>query len=536
MLRAGISYLLAGSVATAISVICLGAPASGTNVTATPVEAAQSTTSTPCPLPSPCYSVMTFGAKPDGISDNTAAFSAAIGAAQSTAGGGTVYVPSGTYAFTQALNGIPSVRIKSNSVGSLPPVTLVGDGAATTALVEHVPAQPLLHVDANGSTVEGLTLDARTYGGGPDVTVAANNTTVTQDDVLGAYFAGVIGGGRQYPWALFYAGPPGATQDNPAYHYGNTVSNTSIVDGINNDGFSFSYQSGGTISNIQHFGSRLALYVDQNVTVTNYSYTPNPQCLGAENGFWITAPSSNIVIDRFTTAGEGGVINGPTDRRMVSNVTINNETFTSPSGEHLEAGNVNGLTIENSSYNSDNTLLLNPNGSATGITVENTSIARVVVARYLGSAYSQVSANFNGDTFLPLTSGPTFTYPLPAAPGPTALNIDGGSWSQSGRFYRQAATNVSFTVTNLAPIAVSPPTISGTHRVGVQLSGSNGGWLAGQTPVPTYTYQWDEGSTPITNATSNSYVPTAPGSYLLQVTATSPAGSTTVTSSSANVR
>lgn len=535
MLNGRSRYLFASAVFTVASAICLAATATGASAAATPATHLQSTASFPCPLPSPCFNVTAFGAKPDGSSDNTAAFNAAILAAQSTSGGGAVYVPAGTYAFTQALNGMPSVRVKSQSAGSsLPPVTLEGDGASITTLVEHVARQPLLRVGADRSKVQGLTLDARTYGGGPDVTVVANHTTVTQDDILGAHLTGVIGSGLKFPFALFFGGPPGASLTKPAYNYDNTVSDTSIVDGIDNDGFSFSYQSGGTISNIHHFGSRLALYVNQNVTVTNYSFTPNSQCLGAVNGFWIGAPASNIVIDHFTTAGNGGVISGPGAPGTVSNVTINDEKFTSPSGGHLVVGNVNGLTINNSSFNSSNMLLLNPNRAATGITVENSALARVVVAQFRGSTYSQLSANFNGDSFAASPAGPTFSYPVPA-PGPTAFSIDGGSWPSSGRFYGKPATNVSFTVSQLAPIAVSPPMITRAARAGDPLSGSTGGWLAGQTPAPTYAYQWDRANTPIANATASTYTPTAPGSYALSVTATNPSGSTTVTSSPLNV-
>jgi hypothetical protein len=367
------------------------------------------------------------------------------------------------------------------------------------------------------------------------VVVAANHTTIAHDVILGAHLTGVIGSGLKFPFALFEAGPPGASRDNPTYHYGNTVTDTSIVDGINNDGFSFSFQSGGTISNIRHFGSRLALYVDQNVTVRNYSYRPNPECLSAVNGFWIGSPASNIVIDHFTTAGNGGVITGPGDSHVASNIRINNELFTSPSGGHLVVGNVNGLTVDSSSFNADNMLLLTPNRFATGITIEHSALARVVVGRYQGSTYSQLSAGFNDDTFRTVTSGPTFTYPLPAAPGPTDFSIDEGSWSSSGHLYKQAAPNVSFTVTHLAPIAVSPPAVWGTARVGHPLNSSTGGWVAGQMPAPTYAYQWDRGDVPIANAVSTTYTPTVRGWYLLTVTAKNPSGSTNVKSSAVEV-
>ncbi len=535
--------LLAGAVATVTAaILCLAGTAKPASATATPALVPHAAMSPSCS--SSCYNVLAFGANPNGIGDNTAAFRAAIEMAQSNALGGTVYVPTGTYAFTQVLNGLSSISIRSGPKADLlPPVLLEGDGAATTSLVEHVGNQPLLRVGADGSTVEGLTLNAQSYGGGPDLTVQASNTTVTSDSILGANKIGVIGHGAIAPFALNYPGPPGALPKTPTYDDGNTISDTTIEDGINNDGFSFSFQSDATISDITHFGSRLALYVDKNVNVTNYTYTPNPACEGAENGFYISAPSSDIVIKNFTTYGEGGAINGPVNKKPVVGTTIENEQFMSANGNHLEVGNVNGLTIDNSSLNSGNTLLLNPNRKATGIIIENSTIPNVVIQSYqpgINGYYSQLTADFDDDTFPDSSAGgSTFAYPTPSSSvGPATFNIDGGSWtSPVGGFYSQPAANVTFNVTNLAPIPVAKPTISPTTAVvGDQLTGTNGEWLPGQTPPPTYyTYQWDDRGVSIPKATSNTYTPTAPGSYSISVTAHNPSGFNTVESLALNV-
>jgi Pectate lyase superfamily protein len=490
---------------------------------------AHTTAVTSCAPPS-CFNVLNFGANPDGIADNSAAFHLAIDAAQANPGGGTVYVPAGTYAFTQIQNeGRYSISIPSTSVGgsTLPPVTLEGDGPNVSNLVEHVGGQALLGVEADGSEVEGLTLNARSYGGGQDVTVVANNTTITQDNIVGAHKTGVIGAGSHAPFALYFPGPTGASESDPTYNSGNTVSDTTIEDGINNDGFSFSFQSNGTISNIHHFGSRLAMFVDKDVTVTNYSYTPNPECLGAENGFYITGPSDNITITNFTTAGEGGVVDGPGATNPVTNVTIDNEQLTSPSGNHLAIGDVTNLTIENSSFNTGNELLIEPNRSAGGITIQNTTIPFVQIQPYLGSTYTSLSMAFNNDTF-PAESKPTFTSPLPKAPGPTTFSIDGGQWlNAGGGFYNSpGASNITYDVTNLAPIPVGKPAITGTLAVGDMLTTTNGTWLAGQTPAPTFTYQWEDGGAPIKGATAKSFTPNKPGNYRVVVTAENPTGST----------
>jgi hypothetical protein len=64
------------------------------------------------------YSVKDYGARGDGVTDDTAAIQAAINAA-SAAGGGLVYVPTGTYMVTQlTLNGTTNVTIMGCGVGS----------------------------------------------------------------------------------------------------------------------------------------------------------------------------------------------------------------------------------------------------------------------------------------------------------------------------------------------------------------------------------------------------------------------------------
>jgi hypothetical protein len=147
---------------------------------------------------------------------------------------------------------------------------------------------------------------------------------------------------------------------------------------------------------------------------------------------------------------------------------------------------------------------------------------------------------FNNDTFA-AGSRPTFTTPLPNAGGPSAIAIAGGTWSNAASgFYNvdkngNGAANVTYSVTNLAPIPVGRPTISGTLAVGDTLTASNGNWLAGQTPTPTFTYQWELGGSPIAGATANTYTPTAAGNYRVIVTATNPTGSTPETSAAVAV-
>ena len=280
------------------------------------------------------FNVANYGARGDGTTDNTKAFAAAIAAAEQ-AGGGTVFVPAGHYAFSATKTGDPaSVVIKGSA-----PVTLEGAGRDSTYLVETHAAKGLLGVQIDGSVVENLSLDTQTHGGGVAIFVRANNTRFLDSRVLG--------GSRTF--ALYYAGPKGAKPLAPAYNTGNTVDNLDLNELDCNDGFSWSFQENSTISNITHTGSRLALYIDKNTTVTDYKYTTGSQQCGARNGFWITPPSTGITITNFTSNGEGGKVGviGPNGAgKVAQNVTINGLTLTG-TGSSITIGDVKNFLLEN---------------------------------------------------------------------------------------------------------------------------------------------------------------------------------------------
>lgn len=276
--------------------------------------------------------VTSYGAKGDGATDNTNAFASAIAAAQSH-GGGTLDVPAGTYVFnTPHTADSGSVAI----VGSVP-VTLQGAGRDSTTLMEESANKPLLEVHADGTTVEGLTLDTQTRGGGAAISVVANHTSFLHNRVLG---------GPNH-FALYYVGPPGASAASPQYNVGNTVQDLELNDLVCNDGFSFSFQKNASISEVQHAGSRLALYIDDGVTVTDYHYTPGQQQCSARTGFWLTPPAQDITITNFVSSGEGGkisVISGAHAGRVATNVTIRGLTMTTP-GNRLTIGDVSNLVL-----------------------------------------------------------------------------------------------------------------------------------------------------------------------------------------------
>lgn len=83
----------------------------------------------------------------------------------------------------------------------------------------------------------------------------------------------------------------------------------------------------------------------------------------------------------------------------------------------------------------------------------------------------------------------------------------------------------------VAPVNTVAPEISGSTTLGSTLTTTDGTWSG--TPTPTFTYQWYRGASPISGATSTTYVTTLADStanITCQVTATNSAGSATATS------
>ena len=187
----------------------------------------------------------------------------AVNAAQA-AGGGTVYLPAGTYLD----DSLTAVMVPPG-----PGITIEGAGQSTTRIIKSAPYRhpTILSVKAAHVIVSGLTFNAsKVGGGGAVVLVTSSYTTVENAEIIG---------GPDTAWPLRFAGGSGtATPRDSTYMTGNAVDNVTVDDDAPraDDGLDFPFQEDGTINNVQEMGSRLGLYVDKNVIVTNYHYTPNP--------------------------------------------------------------------------------------------------------------------------------------------------------------------------------------------------------------------------------------------------------------------
>jgi Pectate lyase superfamily protein len=330
---------------------------------------------TPSANPTPVthiFDVTAYGARGNDQSDNTMAFGDAIQAAE-TAGGGVVYVPAGKYVFSASKTGTGGSIVIDGTV----PITLQGAGRDQTWLIEAKANKGLLGVHIDHTVVEDLTLDTRTNDGGAALFVQANDTSLLNTTVLG---------GPSH-FAIYYAGPKGAKPAAPLYNTGNIVNNLVLNELDCNDGFSWSFQQNSSITNVTHTGSRLALYVDQSTTVTDYHYTPGAQQCGARNGFWLTPPADNITIVDFTSSGEGGKVGiiGPAGvGKVARNVTIRNLIMTA-SGYTLTIGDVSNLLLTGCNLGHNN-IVVNAQAVAQG-TISHCTFGQMVRS---GAATAQV--------------------------------------------------------------------------------------------------------------------------------------------------
>jgi hypothetical protein len=222
-------------------------------------------------------------------------------------------------------------------------VTLTGASRDLSTL-RQTGGSDLLGAKFDGSIVENLTLDSRTVSSsGTAFGSGANNTQLLHARVLGS----------PSHFTVYYTGP---TYTQPAT--GNVVNDVIDVDQKCDDGFSYSFQTKGSITNLNETGTRLAIYEDSNIVVTGMTYTPGP-CPMGDGGYYITPPSNNITVSGFTSSGKGGVIGFPDKRGSNSNITIDHETLTNPAG-YLDVFDVTGLVIQNSNFGSEENVVFEP--------------------------------------------------------------------------------------------------------------------------------------------------------------------------------
>ena len=325
----------------------------------------------PASPPANAFDVVKYGADPSGQSDSTQAIRSAIAAAAAAGPGQTVYLPVGTY----LLNDNDGAKYDFSISGPDAP-NILGAGRDTTRVVEKVGtvaypqvADPKTVFDlskVNGTTFSGLTVDTQTYNAGDTIDDTGDNTTIEHAAFLGAqnrntFTMRVIAVCNANPGHNLYG----------VHHTGNVV-NDVVLNGRGkggNDDLDFSCQWNGTISNITDVGWGTAIYIDHNVSVTNFDFTPGPAEIDPHG--WYITNSDHITITNFVTRGAGGIIKNP--RLGSSDITIDHEQMLN-SGFTLDIGDVERVTISNSTLAQ---LRIDPAVSAASISVVNSQVAGV---------------------------------------------------------------------------------------------------------------------------------------------------------------
>ena len=153
--------------------------------------ATSASTASPAPEKGDQVNVKTYGAVGDGVTNDTAAFNAAL-ESLADAGGGMCLVPKGTYIISAS--GITS-HVKSG-------VHLVGEGHASILKIAAMPTGPLIWGDGNDWSIEKLALDMGDYiptTRRPAIACRGDNWRVANCSVLRIGFVGIsVTGGNNW--------------------------------------------------------------------------------------------------------------------------------------------------------------------------------------------------------------------------------------------------------------------------------------------------------------------------------------------------
>ncbi len=428
---------------------------------------------------------------------DTGALANAISSAE--ASGGTVQISAGTCAVDKAFPVTAQVTIE-------------GAGATATSLVQHNDAA-IFNVKAQHVTVQDLNLDTATYN--TTIPPSVHDDTDPLAMVSDASYTTVsnvdaeTGGG----FGIRLVGP------NPCYtdlNTGDVIRDVNVTTiGIGGyAGVDVDCQNGATLDDIVISGGYLALYQDQNVTVTNESFTPGPYSETCQAPWFITGPTQNMSLDSVTSSGGDGKIsetpgsdamraNSPVAQpyQTAQNIVADNQQLTNSACEGIMV-EVSGTDVY---------------GSAPSFTETNDAPAPVTLSGTLACTYDSGGTKAVGSTYTVNASTCSGLTPSDADYTITYAGLSGGFVvSPATITVEVSGTDVygsapSFTETNDAPAAV---TLSGTLACtddsgGTQAVGTytvDAGTCAGLTPSDatdyTITYAGSSGGF-VVNRTGN---------------------------------
>ena len=265
---------------------------------------------TPTPSPSPppgggsACNLVSRGADPTGAKDSTSVLQSAVDSCTS------VDIPAGRYRL-------------SNNIHVTRAVVVRGAGPTSTFLIQTA-RKNIFEVTADGVTIEQVNLDTSAFASAPvlkdpDPGVLFSNGS---HDTY-SYITGKAGSG----FGMRLVGP------NPCYSFqrgGNVVDHIDMTT-TGTGGFAavdIDCQNGTRVSNIVIHGGILALFNDENTSLTGEEFWRGPRNMTCEPAWYVTGPSNHITVANVVShAGKGVIGNRP--KGPVTDITVTNQTITS---------------------------------------------------------------------------------------------------------------------------------------------------------------------------------------------------------------
>jgi Pectate lyase superfamily protein len=323
-----------------------------------------------------------------------------------------------------------------------------------------------IQTGASGSRVQNISLDTRKYDAGTSLNVNADYVTVSH--LSTAHKSAKGAGMPQFP--IHYAGNGGSRTTpcatNPSTcHWGNVIDDLVAYDEECDDGIVLAMQGNLTVNRLRYEGSRVALYVDSNVHINHFDFTPGVQKCDKKQGFAQTSPADHIYISDYidhNTASAGGagfVGNSQAGHNyMTDTLAITGYELQGSFGDQLSVRNVNSFSIQPSSdvpcdFGPNNLLHFTPDTSIANPLVQGCTLTQTRLSMPASSTI-QGGVSYVNDTF---AKQPAQTYSFTDGGASTTLVVN---WS-GGRFkncpnsqrYLTNASALNFKV----PSGQSPP-------------------------------------------------------------------------------
>jgi hypothetical protein len=281
--------------------------------------------------------VKTFGAVGDGVTDDTAAFNAAL-ASIAKAGGGRCLVPKGSYLISANTNPAITSHVSSN-------VHLVGEGREVSILkIAGTPAGNFLFCSGDNWSVEDLTIDMQDYfiqrAGFAAIVAAGNNWRIANCAIIkmGRRGINVNGGANGYIEGNLITKKEASPLDNSAIisvvnGKGNFPTNIHIINNVCvNTMIYFKDGKDSVIARNRVSGSRFGTGVITGVHSDNISVINNT-CSGGRgrdqtgtyvSGFELWAPNSVIANNTSYDNDGAGIAVGGNNCIVIGNRCWNN--------------------------------------------------------------------------------------------------------------------------------------------------------------------------------------------------------------------